>query len=395
MAVGTAAAPNPRQINAQQRALVLANSVDMLQQIFSQTIYPPTNPTVSIIPRNVGLVKRFLVEVSATINNSGSVPVAITEFGLSNLISQATFADLNNNTRINTTGAHLSLLASAKRRKPFAACYTVNGSTGNNVAGMINVSPAAWGVFQAPPTIAAGASATVRGVFEIPLAYSNDDLRGAVFANVVNATMNLGLTFNQTPIVAGTTDTTAAIYAGATGAAGSITQLTATVYQEYLDQLPRNQGGVILPVLDLSTVYELKNTTLTAITPNADFPVPFSNFRDFLSVFAIFNNSGLAAGRQYGTDVNYWSLQSANFTNLWKMDALLAAQKSREHYTCDLPAGTYYFPSRNKPVSTTQYGNMELILNASTAGASANIGVLWEAMAFTNTLAGAGSLASA
>lgn len=391
-----AAAPNYRAINASQRQAVLNGSVDMTQQIFAQTVYPPQNPNVNIIPRNVGLVKRFIVEVNATVNNSGTVPVSLTEFGLSNLLSNVNFSDLNSNVRINTTGLHLTLLAGAKRRRPYAGCYTLNGATGSSVSSMLNVTPAAWGVFQAPATIAAGSTANVRGVFEVPLAYTNDDLRGAVFANVINANMNLGLTFNQSPIVATPTDASAAIYSGAAGAAGSLTQATVTVYQEYLDQLPRTQNGqVVLPVLDLSTVYELKNTTLSAITQNADFPIPFSNFRDFLSVFAIFNNNGQASGRTYGTDVNYWSLQSANFTNLWKFDSLLAAQKSREHLKSDLPAGVYYFPSRSKPISTTQYGNMELILNASTAAAQAQVGVLWESFALTNTLAGAGSLASA
>jgi hypothetical protein len=86
----------------------------------------------------------------------------------------------------------------------------------------------------------------------------------------------------------------------------------------------------VLPMLDLSTVYELKSTNLTAHPAGQDYPIPYANFRDFLSTTAMFNSTGLTAGLKNGSDVNYWALQSANFTNIWKIDPLLVAQKVRE-----------------------------------------------------------------
>jgi hypothetical protein len=47
----------------------------------------------------------------------------------------------------------------------------------------------------------------------IPLAYSSNDLRGAVYTNVVNATQNLQITINKTPFVLAT-DPTNAVYSG-------------------------------------------------------------------------------------------------------------------------------------------------------------------------------------
>jgi len=58
----------------------------------------------------------------------------------------------------------------------------------------------------------------------------------------------------------------------------------------------------------------------------------------------------------------------------------------------DLPLGCYYFGSRHRPIATTQYGNMELVLNAITAGATAYCLVGYESFAMVNTISQAGSL---
>jgi hypothetical protein len=392
---GGAMAPklSPQQLNAMQRQAVLSQSVEMIQQIYSQQIASPAaNPVVNIQPRNVGLIKKFIVEVtgtlSAVVNN-----LAISDFGASNLLSQIQFTDLNNNVRVNTAGWHLAILEAFKKRSPVAGAFAMDsvGTSKQDVDGAGSVYP----IIVAPATIAAAANSTVRMVYEIPLAYSDDDLRGAVYANVVNATMNLQLKINPTPVVVNTVDSTFAVYTSDTAlnAGTLLTNVTITVYQVYLDQLPIGNKGVVLPVLDLSTVYELKNTNFTALTVGQDFPIPYANFRDFLSTTAIFNNNGILA-RNAGTDINYWSLQSANFTNLWKIDPLLAAQFARQLIQTDLPKGAYYFSHRRKPISTTQYGNMNLILNPSVVGAATGyVQIGWEDFALVNTLTSAGSLA--
>jgi hypothetical protein len=256
---------------------------------------------------------------------------------------------------------------------------------------MFNVPAALWPVLQGPATIAAGTSATVRAVFEVPLAYTDDDLRGAIFANVINSTMNLQITLNPNAIIAAGTDNTFAVYAGS---AGNFTSATVNVYQVYLDQLPTNPktGTLILPQTDLSTVYELKNTTFTAMTQNQDFPIPFSNFRNFFSVFMIYNNNGNTSGRELGGDIAYWSLTTANFTNVFKYDPLMNTLFSREIIGADFPAGFYYFSFRKQPIWTTQYGNQQINLNASAVNAGAYATAMWEDMALQNTLSGSASL---
>ena len=242
--------------------------------------------------------------------------------------------------------------------------------------------------------------------YYVPLAYAYDspvpDLRGAVYANVVNATMQLNLSFagNFGTLVAAqnATDATLAMYQGdAAGsvAAATLSSATVTVYQEYLDQLPMGPNGVLLPILDLATIYELKQTTqANGITAGQDFPYQYSNFRDFLSTIVGYVNNGTTGARGVGADINYWALQSANFTNIWKVEPALQALMTRQHLQADMPPGFYYFGSREKPISTTQYGNMQLILNAVTAANTPYELVAVEDFALVQTLSMAGSLAA-
>ena len=380
---------DPQTLNLLARQAVLAKAVNMSQSVYNQTVFPPQNPVLQFNPRNVGLIKSFTIVLTATLTNTGGATANLTDWGISNLLKQVTFIDLNNNTRVQTDGRHLTVLAGEKRRRSYASASQTNTATGSNVSQMFNVPPASWSILQAPATIASGNSATIRAVFELPLAYGDTDLRGAVYANVVNATMQIQLTFNSAAFTTGN-DTTGAVYSGS---AGTFTSCGVQVYQNYLDQLPIGKQGVILPTLDLSTVYELKQTTFSSITATQDFQIPYANFRDFYSVMAIYNNNG-GDGRTYdGSDVNYWALQSANFTNIWKYDPLTLSMISRNVLGSDLPAGTQYVSHRLHPINTTQYGNMELILNAITATANAYALVFWEDMALTNTLTQAGSLA--
>lgn len=383
----------PAYSDAQATSLLTSKAITMIQQINSQTVYPPSNPIAqNIIPRNVGIIKKFLVEVVATLTNTGGESASLTDFGLANLISNVTFYDLNNNVRINTTGAHLVFLSYVKKRRPFSATAQWNTANGSNLSQMLNVSPATWPVLVAPATISNDTPVTVRAIFEIPLAYSDDDLRGAIFANVINTTMSLQITLNANAFSAAG-DYTGSVYQGS---AGQFTSCQLTTYQVYLDQLPTNPktGAYILPNQSLQTVYELKNTNLQAITPGQDFPIPFTNFRSFMSAFVIYNNGsgGGNGGRAYGTDINYFSRTTANFTNIFKYDPLYNIMISREIVGADFPAGVYLFSFRKQPVWTTQYGNQQINLNAITADSGAYANVYWEDMALQNTLSGGASL---
>lgn len=381
---------------------IVNEAVFRTQLAGSQTVFPASNPQYILQPINVGLVLRYIIEVAGTITNTGSTTISLTDNGLANVFGPGgvVYIDLNNYQRINTSGLHLTLVSNAKRRRPMGATFDTNKigtTTATNLSQVLNVNPATWPVYTAPQTIASGASANFRVVIEVPLAYSNKDLRGAIWANVLNAVQQLTLTFNTNICAVGTADSTYAIYSGAAGSAANISSAQTTIYQDYYDQLPTAQGQngvqVVVPALSLSTVYEIKQLRNQNIPQNQEFYYPYSNQRSFLSTFAIFNNNGLASGRSLGTDVAYWALFAANSTYVWKMDPLEIVRRSREHLLTDLPAGIYYFPSREHNIATLQYGNVQLTLNATTSNASSYMDVLLEDFALLNTLQNGPSLA--
>ena len=393
---------NLAQLNANARAIIQARAIKRTNQIFSQTFVPANNPQVTINPQNVGLGLGFWVEVQMTIHNGSDVQINLTDFGPSHALSQVIFNDLQNNTRIQTPGWHLHMVNSMKTRRPFGNAMV--RTTGFD-------SPVNWGSnwiqqISAPATIAAGQDGTVVMWYYVPLAYSDQDWRGAVYLNVINATAQLVLSFpgnggvtqnGITVAVANGADSTLAMYVG--NIAGSVASVTAssatiTVHQVYMDQLPTGPQGIILPPLDVSTVYELKQTTLTAIVAGQDFPYQYPNYRDIVSTVGVYVNNPTAGGRGVGGDINYWELLSANFTAIWKKPPALVALENRQYLGTDPPPGAYYFSYRQKPISTNQYGNMQLVLNAQTAAAGAYLLVGLEDLALMQTLTAAGSLAA-
>lgn len=387
------ASNTPQAINARVRAALLAQAVEMKQVVFSGVLSAAQalgQAPINIVPRAVGLVKKFIVEISGTMNNTDGANAAnLSDIGLDNLLAPSNgvvFTDLQNNVRLQTAGWHLGRIFKAKHRWGMADALLSTALVEAGVDGNI------FGIIVAPTGIAHGANAAFAYTYEIPIAYSDEDLRGSVYLGVVNAVAQLQLNMNPAPFAAAGVDSTTAVWKGA---AGNLSNVTLTVYQVYLDQLPQGKGGPILPPLDLSTVYELKNTVnQQPFQVGQDNPLSFANFRRFLSTSLIYNDNPAAdAGRAAGTDINYFALQSANFTNIFKVDPLEAARLTRVLMYKDLPKGCYYFSHRKKPISTISYGNMQLIINPSVAAAGAYSLVGWEDFATVNALMQAGSLA--
>lgn len=377
--------------NLANRQAIVSSAIKKQQQIFSQTFAPTAGVVLNIQPRYAGLILGFYVDVRATLT-LGTNNGLRTQFGASNFIQQCRFDDLSNNTRIQTTGWHLNAINSAKLGQPFMSCDTINTTYPVGYGQVFTAD-----IATAPATLTT-AGATVAMLFWVPLAYSEVDLRGAMWANVVNATANLQLTMatSAQAFVGAAVDPTNAVYQyDGTGATGLISSYTVTVHQVYYDQLPTDQKGAqLLPIVDLSTLYMLNNTTVSGFVSGNDFPIPYANFRSFLSTIVIYDNSNAGVYPAAGTDITYWMLQTANFTNIFKYPSWFPGVFAREAINCDFPLGMYYFDSRKKPINTIQFGNQQLILNpAGTVRAGANAQVGWEMFAITNTLVGAASLA--
>lgn len=375
---------NPWQINLAQRRQVLSQSVKRKQQIASVT-FNPANGNVYICNTilAVGLLLRFTVEVTATFAELGSGTTALTDFGVANLLSNVQFTDLQNNQRHNCSGLQLMMTQSLKDKMPYIGAQSYAQSEANFGANWPLV------IATAPTTSATGKA---QCWYEIPIAYSDDDLRGAIYANVVSNQMNLQLTVNPNPAPFTGDDTFAVFYGSA--AASSITSVTINIYQEYLDQLPIGQSGIVLPQLDISTLYQLLYTNFANLTAGQDNYFQYTNFRRFMSILGIYNSTGTVGGRLTGSDITYWQLVSANLTAIFKESPYERARVQRRILGTDPPPGIYYFPSRKHPIYTLATGNLQLDLAPTVAGASAYWYNMWEFFAQQNTLTQAGSLPS-
>lgn len=383
------AGPSPLEMDAYNTRLVLQAGEELMQSIAAGSLTPNgSNNTINIPMRAVGLTRGFLVKITATLANAGASTATLTPWGAANILSNITLTDLDNYQRVNTSGAHIHFLNSAKEEFPFGAALLATSMDAPVKYG--NVTSA----LSASATIAAAGTGTIQMYYWVPCAYGQSDLRGAIYTGVTNATGYLAMTVNASPgVVSG--DAVQACYSGV-GTAVSITNVTFNVYQKYVDQLPRYQDGPmagrpVLPMVSLSTQYRMFNTSLSAISANQDFPIPFTNFQSFLSTLAIYDQAGTLSP---GTDIDSWSLAAANTLQFFKRDPITQALMQRIRLKTDFPAGVYWFDFRDAPINTNQAGNMQLVMRPLTAAPGSQVLVGWESFANVNTVLGAGSLAA-
>ena len=398
------------QANANARSLVLQNSIEALQLIYSQSAMSPTTQNVvNIAPRNVGLIRGFYVHVATTFTTGITTTLTRTTLGPSNLLSLVTFNDLSNQQRINTQGWYLPYLDTQRRRNQSFSSELATGVPASAASGAdtplgltanftssLGLAGTNTPIMSCPASIAPSTSNNVIDMwYYVPLSYTDRDLRGAVYAGVLNSVMNLQLTFNSSAFqVASTADPTLAVFQSS-GAVNAITGQTwsVEVYQDFLDQLPFSAQGPVLPFQDLSWSYLLNTTFFTAMTVGQDYPIPFPNFRNIQSTTLFYDNGGTLNS---GSDINYLALQSANYTNIFKVSPAMSAILTRSILHVDMPKGGYYFDFRRKPLSTVQYGNLNLIVNPSTVTSAlgpSQFLVGFEQLAMQNQVVGAGSIA--
>jgi hypothetical protein len=387
-------APNPAQPtgqmdartrNGHQRRAVLAMAKDMIQQNQSTTIATPNLATVNqitFVPKNIGLLKRFFVEVFLTLTTAAGATAALTPFGPANIFSNISFTDFQNQSRINTTGAHLIAVNTWRQGSaPLGAAQTSDTPLG--YSSVIN------SMF-APAALAASTSYTIRMIFEVPIVFTDMDLRGAIYMATTGANTTLQVTLNQTIFAAAGADPTNAMYLW-TGSAPVINSLTVNFYQNYLDQLPLAGGKVVVPETDLNAVYQLLMTNYSGFTANNPFGIPYTNLRQFLSTMLIYDNGGVL---NPGTDITNIGLQAANNTFIWQMDPYLISYRTRKKINSDMPKGSYFFDHRADPINTDQFGNIQLVINASTVNAGAVFYEGVEFIAARSTVLNAASLPS-
>lgn len=381
MAANQPSAQDIANMNAQQRAYVFARGLNMRQIIDSRTLQgDPRGQSFAIPLKAVGILKRLTVEVSFTIAQTAAETLTRTNLGPANIFSNIMFTDLNNLVRINAPGWYLTLLATMRRGAAYGGVFTNDSPYGMGARN--------FNAMVCPSSVTT--AQTVRMFFEVPVTYSDSDLRGCIYLNTVNATAQLQLTVNQNIVASSAAnDATGAVFQSSTTAQAIPTNFQVVTYQEYIDQIPPN----MVPVLDQATLYNLLTTQLTGMSVANDFPIYYGNQRQFQSTIAFFNNNGQMNG---GSDVNNFSMVAANATPIFKMDPWKIAMETRALVGDDMPPGIYYFDHRQMPIVTTNYGNMALNINPSqvnsAVGSVLNVG--WEFFTFVNVATTLGSLAA-
>jgi hypothetical protein len=372
------------QMNMDARNLILSTAREMWQITNTNVLAAPiVGIPQNIQLRNIGMAKRLLLEVTGTVAATGAETQNLTRWGLANVLSQVQVTDLANYNRINTTGMHLYALASLRRQGAYGAAFLNDAPV--NMGSNVQVNNAA-------ASVNAGTGAKPFRIFyELPLAYSDIDLRGAIYSGVVNATWQVQYTVNPSFFVATGADATNAVYQSTTAALGTLSAVTVKVHQVYLDQLPfASNGQPILPYFDLATGYLVQNTGFSQPPMvGVDYPIQYPNFRSILSALLMIDNGGAGIA---GTDINFIGIQAANLVFLLQVDAQTIALRTRNTIGDDYPPGAYMLETRISPINTTAYGNMQIILNMSAVNNPFNIQVGWEMLAIINSVAGASSL---
>jgi hypothetical protein len=358
----------PADQNQMARNLIFSSAKPIFQRVTSKTFtnVAAGNNVLSVNPLQIGFLRRFVVEVVATVSNTSAGTVTLTPNGADNLLTNVTFNDFTGNPRHNCSGRSLSFVEAFKYQRIPGAALTSDSVSG---FGSIIASNTA------PSTIATSTTATVRRVFEIPIMVDTGKfMAGGMWLGVNNQSTLLNLTFNTTPIVANGADPLAAIYAGSTGA-GSITSLTCNVYQDYWNNVPVNSqnGQPVLPVQDVSTAYMITetNTGLTFSAGNAS-AWNYPTFSKLLGTYFTYDNDGVLNA---GTDISQIALVVSNYSIIKQFGPYTLDRLTRDILGASMPQGSYGISSRMHQLDVSQYPSLQLQITPSavTAGAYALI----------------------
>lgn len=335
--------------------------------------------TVTINPTNIGIITKFTLELTVTINNpANGAQLTRTPAGPSNALSNITYTDPAQYNRISTSGRHLYGVTCRRHRRIVGAALTTDSPTGFGST----LAPIA-----APSTIAPGASATVNMIYEIPLRYGRGSFDGAVFAGASFITQQLQFTFNPLFAQSGN-DPLQAVYTGASAANPPTYSVAYKVTQDYYAGAPDSLIAALDP--PLSTIYELKNTIISPVIAGAENYVRYTNLRKFLSTMIAYDNGGTMNA---GSDISQIRLLTANQTPKWTVGPNLLSYRTRNRLGDDFPDGFYMIDESEAPIITAAEGNTLLGITPITANAGALIEVGWESLGVAAVLASAPSLA--
>lgn len=345
--------------------------------------------TVNLLGSATGLIKKFYLVVSGTINATSGTWTP-TPLGITNLFSNMTFTDLNTRVRHNTTGAHMHMIQAARR---------------GWVPGMALLStaisdPTGWGANfftnSQPASVVGGTPQNFEWVWEIPISYTDTDLRGAIWANQVTANNLLSLTIN--PAFFGSnavaSDLSASAYNSVTALGTglpTLTNLKFTLYQDMFVQGPTDKNGqIMLPQVDMAYSYNVLMVPAQALQANSDNVFFAPPNRQILSHMLFWDNY-LYNTLPAGSDITSIKIQIANSLVVRQMEPGILGYWTRNLLGTDMPVGssggvgttkkdytTYYIDTRRRPLNVQTSGNVGLYFNPNNVQGGANLNIGYE-----------------
>src|ERR1700730_3214015 len=203
--------------NLSIRKAWLNSSAPLIQAVaFAAPTYTQGSATtVNLLGSATGLIRKFYLVVTGTLTTGAGTMNANQPFGMANLLSNITFTDLNTRVRHNTTGAHMHMIQAARRGWIPGMALMSGAMTDSNQA-YVNAVGASygginWGVqglgtaatwpptgflANSAPNLVTTVAKNFQWTWEIPVAYTDTDLRGCIWANQVTANNLLSCTIN-------------------------------------------------------------------------------------------------------------------------------------------------------------------------------------------------------
>lgn len=406
--------------NLSIRKAWLNSSAPLIQAVaFAAPTYTQgAGTTVNLLGSATGLIRKFYLVVTGTLTTGLGTITASTPFGMTNLLSNITFTDLNTRVRHNTTGTHMHMIQAARRgwipgmslmqgtisdnNTAFAALPGQNaGGFGGVSWGLpgILTSPSTWPApgFMAneAPNIVTTVAKNFQWTWEIPVAYTDTDLRGCIWANQVTANNLISCTINPNFFLstsAGAADVSASGYNSSTPMGSllpTLTNLKFTLYQDMFVQGPQDKNNnILLPQVDMAYSYNLLMVPAQALQANSDNVFFAAPNRQILSHMLFWDNY-LYSTLPAGSDVTAIKIQIANSLVVRQMEPGILAYWTRNLLGVDMPVGsaggqgttkadftTYYIDTRRRPLNVQTSGNVGIYFNPGTvnAGAALNIG---------------------
>jgi len=323
--------------NLELRAALLASAPPMRKKLgtFSTAT---AGDTTRIKLFNVGVITRLvmLVEVQVDI---GTAIATVSPKGPYNVINKVRLTDFDGTDRVNLSGFQLFVINSARQRAPY---------------GINNEGLTAVATLPDTPT-AVGNNAVIRFLLEVPVAYNPEsDLRGAILAQSAIGEMFLNIDWNATLYGNNNIE---AVYNGAATTTVALDSYSVTVWQEFL--LPQTIGGQVpLPMMDLLTVYELAGALRATdnLAAGQERLINYPNLRSVIGAYVNYVHNN----QMSDADLTLWRLLANGSNTLKEYSRYDKIHDQRLYLNGDLKEGVWFEQSRQKPVETALYGNVQL-----------------------------------